>query len=198
MARVRSSSSADPGIEDIRQKEIRLLLLHRYGPVLPDDDAGRDDLQVMLRHLAHLRRGSQRMVNFCDLSAPWLRDRERELFLQQAARSRPPRFTADQLAKRLNVILVVRKALALTTIGAVDFLKPEREHRRRKLARERQAKHREKLGHKPRAEYLSATLSKGAQPWVAEGISRTTWYRRQRVKLSLGTVRSQQPLRALS
>jgi hypothetical protein len=164
---------------EIRTKELRRLLLHRYGTQLPDDDAGRDDLYIMLRHLAHLPRGGRRMENFCDLWAPWLPQQERELVIRKTARTRPPRFTADRLAEMLNVTIAERDQLGVTTIGAVDCLKAEREERRRDKARERQARRRRKLGRRTRPEYLQGSLSK-LQPWVAEGISKATWYRRRK------------------
>ncbi|MGO9048349.1 MAG: hypothetical protein ACLQFW_15930 [Xanthobacteraceae bacterium] len=34
-------------------------------------------------------------------------------------------------------------------------------------------------GHTPRAQWLAGTKSKGEQPWIAEGMSRRNWYRKQ-------------------
>jgi hypothetical protein len=156
---------------------IRVLRI-RYGVQLPDDDAGRDDARLVLGYLANVPRASKRMQNFCQVWAPWLDDIEREQMLQEAATSRPLRFTPDQLAERLGVTLAERTALRLTCIGAIDCSKAEREMRRKALAKARQQRRRRSRGVRARAQYLAASISR-TKPWEAAGISRRTWYRRQ-------------------
>jgi hypothetical protein len=162
-----------------RPREIRRVLRDRYGRALPDDDAGREDMAILLRHVAHLHDGYRRMENYIEVYAPWLVDGERVNFLNAALCSTPPAFTADEIAIQLNVTLETRQALGLTTIGAVDCDKEERQARRKALGRLRKARRRRKTGCKMRAEYLATSLSE-KQPWLAEGISRRTWYRRQK------------------
>lgn len=169
----------DPRFPSIRASEIQKLLRYRYGPVLPDDDAGRDDLRILLRHKAHLSRGLRLAENLLDTCAPWLVDGERQQFLQEATQSRPPRLKADTLAKRLNLTSDVRQALNINTIGAIDLLEAERRERRLARDRERKASRRREGGRKPRSDYLQNSVSQ-AKPWLAEGVSRRTWYRRQR------------------
>jgi hypothetical protein len=66
-----------------------------------------------------------------------------------------------------------------TTIGTIDMTKDERAAARK--ARKRQAKRekRRKQGIKPRAEYEASAIGHG-KPWEAEGVSKATWYKRQR------------------
>ena len=73
----------------------------------------------------------------------------------------------------------VRTRLRITTIGAIDLTKDEREEARKARKVEAKRKKRRKQGTKPRNEYL-ALSKEHAKPWVAEGCSRAKWYRRQR------------------
>jgi hypothetical protein len=159
---------------------------NRYiGGVLPDDDAGRDDAALMLHYLAHAPtyselKGESFLRDWC----PWISESEREHILWEAATAPPPRFTADELADRLGVTYAERQARGYRQIGAIDVPKPERERRRRMRdqpkGRQRQEDARRANGAKPRAQYLAESISR-AQPWVAEGVSRRTWYRRRAV-----------------
>jgi hypothetical protein len=93
---------------------------------------------------------------------------------------KPP--SADKLAEMLGVTYAMRKRLGLTTIGANDFTKRQRNARRKQRRRERdmsrlEAKRRAK-GAKPRADSAART-----KPWEAEGISRRTWYRHRKMAL---------------
>jgi hypothetical protein len=71
-------------------------------------------------------------------------------------------------ASALGACLHAREAV-------LAMLQGEREGRRK--ARQRQK--RREQGTKPRAEYLAASVQQ-AKPWEADGVSRATWYRRQR------------------
>jgi hypothetical protein len=149
---------------------------------LPDDDAGRDDAALMLAYLAHGPHSTTKMEAFVDGWCPWMEPGERQALLQETARSRPPRFTADALAQRLGVTYSVRQFLGLTLIGSIDVDKQERERLRRARDRERGRQRKELMrrakGAKPRQQYLAGSLSQ-AKPWDVEGVSRRTWYRRR-------------------
>jgi hypothetical protein len=92
--------------------------------------------------------------------------------------AKPIRWRADPMAARLGLKEADRARLRITTIGAVDMTKAEREAARK--ARKRQAKRegRRDRGMKPRAEYEKQSLS-ATKPWEVAGCSRRTWYRRQ-------------------
>ena len=125
-------------------RQIRRDFQESYGTELPNDDAGRDDAALMLSYLAHAPSGSTRARYFLDLWCPWMGQDERELFLQDAVLSPPPRLTADQLAERLGTTYARRQRLRHTLIGAVDADKAERARRRRERERERSRRQKER------------------------------------------------------
>jgi hypothetical protein len=93
--------------------------------------------------------------------------------------------TADNLARFLGVTYAQRQALHLTTIGSVNVKRRARKElrkRRDRLAKERK---RRALGMRPQSESLSAT-----QPWNEMGMSRRSWYRRNKPRTGNGTTLS--------
>ena len=119
----------------LRVAELRRLFESRYGDTLPDDDAGRDEVFVMVNHLAR-RAGDQRMriASWCEMRAPWMRGDELEEMIAKAL-TNPLRWRADALAGRLNLTLAERTRLRITTIGATDRTKTERAADRRERKR---------------------------------------------------------------
>jgi hypothetical protein len=160
----------------IRIAELCRLFRARYGGQhLPDDDAGREDARIIAHHLAHVPGDQRRRVaSWLATWAPWMRLDELDAVL-----AKPLRWRADKLGRRLNLTETERSRLNITTIGTVDMTKDERAAARK--ARKRQAKRekRRKQGIKPRAEYEASAIGHG-KPWEAEGVSKATWYRRQR------------------
>jgi hypothetical protein len=57
-----------------RVRELRRFLSHRYGETLPDDDAGRDDLELLLSFVMQLNpgHGLPAMIREAGAWAPWL------------------------------------------------------------------------------------------------------------------------------
>jgi hypothetical protein len=163
----------------LRCAEIKRLFVDRYGRALPDDDAGKDDARIMVHHLAMMS-GDQRarMKSWLTVWAPWM-SADETIELINIVIAKPLRWRADKLASRLNLREADRARLGITTIGAVDMTKAEREAARKARMRQAKREQRRKQGFKPRAEYL-ATSAERTKPWVAEGVSRRTWYRRNR------------------
>ena len=57
----------------LRIAELRRLFVHRYGRVLPDDDAGRDDVLVMAHHIARRQGDAPKAIrSWAELQAPWM------------------------------------------------------------------------------------------------------------------------------
>ncbi|MEX2167422.1 MAG: hypothetical protein WD852_10465 [Methyloceanibacter sp.] len=164
-------------IANFRIPEIERLFEQRYrGPVLPDDDAGRDDLILMLHHLAHTRGDVlAKMLAWTRAHAPWLPDATK-LAKAIAARCELP--TARQLGRRLRLSDAERTALKITTIRPFDVSAAELVARRLRQKIERRRQRRRKQGVRSRAEYEANSLSR-LKPWEAEGISRRTWERRR-------------------
>jgi hypothetical protein len=115
-------------------------------------------------------------------------DAEAEALIQSVELT-PPNLryrTAKDLGRRFNVTNAERERLRLWLIAAVDVnpdeIRKAKRKERQRLYRQRVAR---KAGVRSRRAYLSASVSK-QKPWVAEGISRRTWY----VKLHNGLHRS--------
>jgi hypothetical protein len=157
-----------------RRREIERLIRYR--------DAGdTDDLSTHLVPWAAHNRDSKRPVEALMMTAARLGGHisaATAMEIVAAAQHMSDRMTADYLAKTLGVTYEVRQRLGLTTIGSIDVDKEGRKERRKRRDREAKERKRRARGAKPRAEYEANSLCK-AKPWVAEGISRRQWYRRQ-------------------
>lgn len=164
----------------LRMRDLTMLFRSRYGgaTLLPDDDAGREDLFVAVNHLACLAHPRKHISSWIETWAPWLTIAEQRDLVGPALAS-PQRWKADALAWRLRLTKEQRNMLGITTIGAIDEGKAARTKRRRQRERERRMANRRAKGAIPRAEYEQKALSR-AKPWEAEGISRASWYRRKR------------------
>lgn len=164
-----------------RVAELKRLFRHRYGLVLPDDDAGREDIWLMLNHLAwHPEEPERKMAAWLSLAAPWLSVREVQRLIAEVL-PRPFRFHADTLAKKLNLGMAERQLLRICTIGAVDLPVAQRKGRRKHEGKVRDARRRREAGAVPRDQYEANSISR-AEPWKLEGVSRATWYRRRRTR----------------
>lgn len=163
----------------LRLHDLAILFRSRYGRAeLPDDDSGRDDLKIAINHLACLPRPQKAIAVWLELWAPWLTLAERSDIVRPIIDS-PQRWKADALAWRLRLTMEQRTMLGITTIGAIDMNKGARTKRRREYQRRWKAAKRRAEGIKPRKVYEEQSISR-AKPWEAEGVSRRTWYRRQR------------------
>lgn len=165
----------------LRLNDLAKLFRGRYGHVLPDDDAGRDDLMVAVNHLACLPHPQKPIENWIEIWAPWLTVKERKAIMADALVC-PTRWKADALAWRLRLTAVDRAALGITTIGAIDENKAARKKRRRQQAKKRMAAYRRAKGAISRKAYENQSLE-ATTPWIEEGISRATWFRRRALRL---------------
>lgn len=162
----------------LRLCDLARLFRSRYGAVtLPNDDSGRDDAELAAHHLAGLAYPNGRIMRWLALWAPWLTLAEQQEIIKGAVTNRK-HWTADQLAWRLRLTIEERTMLGITTIGAVDRGKAARTKRRKERERQRKIAKRRASGCKTRAEYEAAALTR-TKPWIAEGISRASWYRRK-------------------
>jgi hypothetical protein len=163
-------------ITALRIAELRRLFLHRYGRILPDDDAGRDDALIMAHHIAR-RQGDarKRIQSWIELQAPWMAKDEMATLIDHVV-ARPLKWRADKLAPRLRLTEAERRQLRICTIGCVDLTKQERELARKVRHRQTDRARRRATGAKPRAEYETNSVNR-TKPWLALGISRATWYR---------------------
>lgn len=161
----------------LRMRDLCILFRSRYSgrDLLPNDDAAREDLYIAVNHLACLAHPRKHIANWIESWAPWLTVAEQREIVGSAL-ANPQRWTADALAWRLRLTMEQRTMLAITTIGAIDQGKAARTKRRKAIERKRKEQQRRAKGIKPRKLYESQSLS-ATKPWVAQGISRRTWYR---------------------
>jgi hypothetical protein len=182
---------ADP--ETIRRLQlgnIKCLLRHRYGPTLPDDDAGREDLFELLSSVSLRAKASAKVMrNVIQTWAPWMTEAEVMETIQRIDLT-PPRLryrTAEDLGKKFNVTHLERVRLRLWLIAPIDVSQAELEHwrhtRRRQTDKVRKERKRREAGVRTRQAYLATSVSR-QKPWEAEGISRATWYRRRETSAS--------------
>lgn len=176
----------------LRLGNIKCLLRHRYGPTLPDDDAGREDLfELLLQVSLRIKAPTKVMRNFIQTWAPWMAEAEASEFIQRIERI-PPNLryrTAEHLGQRFNVTNAERERLRLWLIAPVDIdLAEWRKAKRRARSRLWMQRRRREAGVRSRTAYLAVSLSR-QNPWKAEGISRRTWYRRQTQMAQMAQVR---------
>lgn len=168
-----------PPLADLRLKELqRVLHDHHHGPVLSDDDAGRDDLWLLLHHFAAAASEGFELADVAEAigkHAPWLPQREAAALAKRVTSRRRYIMGADDLGKRLGLAMAKRTALKITTIGACDVTKAQRAKLRKHKAMMRERQRRATAGATPRFQSLERT-----RPWEEEGISRRTWFRRQK------------------
>jgi hypothetical protein len=158
----------------IRIRELECIFADRYGAVLPNDDAGHDDIFVMANHLAHLDAPDRRIVTWLRRWAPWHGDDQTDELIEMVV-PRPMKWRADALAQRIGLDYATRTRLGITTIGAIDCGKAKRAALRKKRAAARERARRAKAGAAPHA-----TSEARVKPWKARGISRATYYRNRK------------------
>ena len=163
----------------LRLAELNRLLTDRHGgEVLADDDAGREDVMIVVHHLAGcVGDQSRKIAAWIALRAPWMAAEEAEGIVT-AAIAKPRRWRADTLAKRLNLMEADRRRMRITTIGSVDCPKEQRARNRAESeatsGTAASAAKRHAAGATPRSNSLSNT-----KPWLVVGICRRTWERRR-------------------
>jgi hypothetical protein len=166
-------------IPRLRIAELQRIFVFNYGArCLPDDDAGRADLRLMADHLAQI---DPRLIRpWAAAWMPTLTPAELDALVEQVGSGR--RWKADALARELGLNDATRTRLKIKTIGAVDCGKSKRMNRRcrKRIAADRAR--RARAGARPHAQSAAAT-----QPWIDEGISRRTWYRRRAQVGTVGT-----------
>jgi hypothetical protein len=163
----------------LRLGDLRKLFRDRYGPILPDDDAGREDLHELLLPISVDPSADIKMPNAIEVWAPWMQQEEVDRLIDQIKRTpvwqRKP--TAQQLGKRQRLTNADRNRLKLWTIAPHDLSPEQMVEQRKAKDRARKQRLRQLRGSKPQA-----TSNDRKKLWKLEGISRRTWYRRQSQK----------------
>jgi hypothetical protein len=170
----------------LRLGDLRKLIHDRNGPVLPNDDAGREYLRELLLPISlgpieTVHWGpTDRMRCAIEVWAPWMSENE-ALDLRLEINEMPwwERWPSQkELGKRLNVTYAERERLRLWGIDPSDMTKAAMALMRKRKKRQRDRQRRLSQGAMPRAEYLAANKISRTKPWITRGESRATWYRR--------------------
>ena len=173
-----------------RLGDLQRLFQSRYGVRgLPDDDAGRGDLfeLVLVTSLAPAA-AEKKGLCIIELWAPWMPRGEAEALVNHVwsldLYERTP--TARTLGNRLRVTNAEREQLRLWTIKPFDMTDEQLLEQSKARDRARRERKRRDAGVTSRAAYLSELKAK-PKPWLAEGISRRTWFRRKPRSVALGS-----------
>jgi hypothetical protein len=162
-------------IRRVRLGNVRTLLRQRCGYALPDDDAGREYLDELLKIVSLGPDAEQQMLNTIEVWAPFVSRRKAPALVARINRIpsslRWPK--PKLLGASLRLINAERERLHLWAIAPCDMSEAD-------LAEQRKAKRRRKRGSQPRAQYLAAHTTNRDQPWIAEGICRATWFKRKK------------------
>lgn len=174
-------------ISGFRIRELERLAGHWWNGNIPESDEGRVFVRVVANHLVGLSGIPRKRVDaWCERFAPWIAEDDLDEIVELATMS-PTLYSADTIARAIGLDIATRDLLKLTTIGAYDFDAKARDKRRlarrarrqREKRAERQRQKRAERGAQSRAECISQQ-----KPWLVEGISRRTWYRRQKERKS--------------
>ena len=163
-----------------RLGELRRLFRDRYGgPVLPDDDAGREDLRELLLLASMAFNPDRNMRNVLSQAAPWMEEAETEQLLDDINQTqlylRKP--SARVLGDRLRLTSEERHRLAIRTIKPFDMTDAELEQARKAKDAERKWRKRRAAKKKPRDAWLANCKSR-TKPW-GHPSKRRTWYRKR-------------------
>ena len=168
-----------------RIREIETIIRSRHGgPVPHTDDADAYVQAVAYAYVAINPKKAQRAISsWCATWAPWaMEDGTIEAALADTE-GRKRDLSQYAVAKLLAVRWAERQRLKLRTIAAFDIPRKEQKalakQKKRETDRERARLKRARSGAKSRQEYEAQSINK-AKPWEDEGISRRTWYRRQK------------------
>ena len=164
------------------------LFAYRYGGCptncgwqFPDDDAGLEDLKILLHHYRFIF--AHKMPQIIKLRAPWA---NAEKVLEEIY-TYPRKWKSERLGQLLNFTGEEWRRLRIR-IAPVDMSKEERRYYSGVLSEGKRLKKRRSKGMKTRVEYLKANSLSRDKPWEAEGISRRTWERRRKRDASLPAI----------
>ena len=163
-----------------RLGELRRLFRDRYGPALPDDDAGREDLRELLLLASMAFNPERNMRNVLSQAAPWMVRAETAQLIDDVNRTpiylRKP--SARILGDRLRLTSEERHRLAIRTIRPFDRTDAQLEADRKAKDAQRKWRKRRAAEMKPRDAWLANCKSR-LKPWERAKMSRTTWYRKR-------------------
>ena len=169
-------------IRRLRYGALLRLYRHRWGHVLPNDDAGRDDLWLLVTNVSlAAAEPTKKMRHVIEMWAPWMPADEREAYVEHVwgldiyERTQ----TGLEIGKRLGLTNAEREALKLWPFLPIDKTAEQISEIARARRNNRRREKRRASGVRSRAAYL-AELGNKPKPWVAAGVSRATYYRKRK------------------
>jgi hypothetical protein len=165
---------------NLRLSSIEKLIKGRHGGPCDTDDA-EIYLEAALPYLVDQANYYGRPVSSLAWAQQWtpalVEDRGHSWFneAETEAAMHPKYLSSDQLAKLLQVTSDEVRRYGLNTLGSVDRPKKQRKQDRKAKDREYQRQKRLDAGATPRDQSLTTQ-----KPWEIAGVSRATWYRRNR------------------
>ena len=174
----------DETIRRLRLRDMRNYLRCRYGNVLPNDDAGREDLRELLLPISVGPNPAIKMPKAIELWAPWMSPAEAGELIDAINLMpiwlRKP--SARELGKRLRVTNQMRQLWRLWTIAPYDVTDEELAKQRKAKDRERKRRSRERQrqrqGRQTREQWLAGHSISRDKPWLLLGIKRRAYYKR--------------------
>ena len=169
-------------IRRLRYGALLKLFRHRWGNVLPYDDAGRDDLWLLVTNVSLAAADPEKkMHHVIEMWAPWMSEEERSAYVKHvwSLDIYERTLTALELGRRLELTNAEREALKLWPFLPIDKTEEELAEQAKARERERRARKRREKGVRTRQAYLVELASK-PKPWVAQGISRAAYYRKRK------------------
>jgi hypothetical protein len=177
----RPASTAIHWMAAKRINELERYLDHRYGHFVPDDDAGRGDLMILANHVGQNRRDPRAKILGCIRRwAPWMEATEAEALADKVLK-KPRKYKAKTLGGLLRLTNEEQITLYIETIRPFDKTDADMEENKKRRDRDSKAANRAaNRSGRPRGR----PKSEGAKPWEPLGISKATYYRRQKVAKS--------------
>jgi hypothetical protein len=169
-------------IRRLRFGALLKLFRHRWGNVLPDDDAGRDDLWLLVTNVSlAAAEPEKKMRHVIEIWAPWMSEEERSAYVKHVwGLDRYERtLTALELGRRLGLTNAERESLKLWPFLPIDKTEEELAEQARVRERTRRALKRREKGIRTREAYL-AEIARKPKPWTVQGISRSAYYRERK------------------
>ena len=196
---VRHAAKAKKVLDGEKLRRLRLgcftrLFRHRYGRHLPNDDAGTEDLWLLIQNVSLVPFDWERRVrNTIETWAPWMNaDQIEDRICALAHRTTAERTpSAEELGIKLNITNDERVALRLWWFKPVDMTDRELDEWRKQRKRDLQAARRKSRGTRTRQQYR-ADIKARPKPWEVHNISRASWFRlkRQNVRFSVKQINS--------
>jgi hypothetical protein len=104
--------------------DLRRIFRHRYGATLPDDDAGRDDLELLLLPISlGPKAAAEKMQHTIEVLAPWMPQAEASALIDNLIRldARYRRPSGAEMGERIRLTNAEREGLKAWRIALLGL-----------------------------------------------------------------------------